>query len=125
MMLREGRKLFLLDRICPHLQDTVIFEFTPDQLKWCHDNEFEIWNFIIDQELLYENGIREIAKYLNPAPTSPGMPEEAPGRAAAFVGYRIVEAYMERNPKVDLYDLIHTIDNDDLIEEARYRPRKR
>ena len=125
MMLREGKKLYMLKQIGPHIPDTVLFEYSPQQLQWCQDNEYEIWNFLIDQELLYQNSLREIAKFLNPAPTSQGMPAEAPGRAAAFVGYRIVEAYMDHNADADLYELIQETDYDHLIEAARYRPRKR
>jgi hypothetical protein len=125
LMIREGKRLYVLERLCPHLPDSAIFEYSPEDLAWCENNEFEIWNFFLEQELLYENALIKVAKYLNPAPTSQGMPPESPGRTAVFTGYKIVEAYMDRRPGTDIRYLLSQSDAQAILEEARYKPRTR
>ena len=125
LMIREGKRLYVLEKLCPHLPDSAIFEFSPKSLAWCENNEFEIWNFFLEQELLYENALIKVAKYLNPAPTSQGMPPESPGRTAVFTGYKIVQSYMEQRPGTDIRFLLAQSDAQAILEEARYKPRTR
>ena len=125
LMIREGKRLYVLEKLCPHLPDSAIFEYSPEGLDWCRNNEFEIWNFFLEQDLLYENALIKVAKYLNPAPTSQGMPPESPGRTGVFIGYKIVESYMDRRPGTDIRFLLGQSDAQAILEEARYKPRSR
>lgn len=40
-IIHRGKKLYILSRLIPEIQDTVLFEFTPAQLKWCNETEQE------------------------------------------------------------------------------------
>lgn len=50
------------------------------------------------------------------------MPSDAPGRISAFIGSRIIEAYMERHENLDIKRLINNMNAQQILEEARYKP---
>ena len=123
LMIREGKKLYLLDKLCPHLPDSAVYAYTPEQLAWCEQNEYEIWNFFLESELTYETSIPTIRKYMEPAPTSKGMPPSAPGRTGVFIGKRIIDAYLAKKPGTDLKFLVDNLDAQQILNESKYKPR--
>lgn len=123
LMIYNGKKMYILDQIMPNTPDTVIFEYTPQQLEWCQNNEKEMWAFFLDKDLFYETEPRKINKLVNPSPTSTGMPQEAPGRTANYVGYKIVQQYMLRNPNLSIKDLMLRGDAQQILDRSKYKPR--
>lgn len=65
-------------------------------MDWVRNNELEIWSFFTEQNLIYETNVNRINKYINPSPDSPGMPADAPGQTANYIGYQMITAYMEK-----------------------------
>ena len=124
-MIFQGKKTFILERLMPATPDTILWEYTTPQMDWIQDNEMEIWSFFLEHELMYETSHLKIANYLEPAPNSKGMPEAAPGRTGTYIGYKIVDSYMRRNPKASLEDLIQMRDSQKLLESARYKPARK
>jgi len=121
-MIWGGKKLYLMDQILDFVPDTIVTEYTQAQLDWCHDNEADIWNFFFEKDLFYETDIRKFNKLIAPAPTSPGMPAEAPGQTANFMGWQIIKAYMSRYPSTDIRDLILMNDAQQLLDLSKYKP---
>ncbi len=122
-MVRNGKKLYLLDKILPRVSDTIIMEYTPEQLEWAENNEVEIWAYFLKEKLFYETNSQKIGKYLKPSPHSPGMPPEAPGRTGNYIGWKIIQAYMKRYPKTTIQELINFTDAQELLQKSRYKPR--
>ncbi len=121
-MVYEGKKLYLLKLVMPETPDSVITEFSQTQLDWCEINEVQMWSFFFDENLFFETSPVKISKYVYPAPTSAGMPEEAPGRTGVFLGWKIVNAYMKRFPKTSISELLTIHDGQLLLEKSRYKP---
>lgn len=123
-MVRNGKVLVMLDYILPEVADTVIFEVTPQQMAWLDDNEWNIWSYFLSEDLLYSNDWKRIRKYVEYSPHSPGMPDEAPGRTANYIGYRMAKAYLQLHPDHDLRTLVEIRDAQTLLDAARYKPRR-
>ena len=123
-MIREGKRVYILEQICANKPDSVIFEMTDEQVAWCDNNEFEIWNFFVENELLYEISQKKFFKYIKPAPNSAGMPESAPGKTGVYIGYKIVEAFMEKQDQLTLRELAN-VDDQMLFDGSGYKPRRR
>jgi hypothetical protein len=121
-MVYEGKKIYLLKLVMPETPDSIITEYSQSQLDWCEKNELQMWSFFFDEKLFFETSPVKIAKYVYPAPSSAGMPEEAPGRTAAFLGWKIVIAYMERFPKTSITELLAIHDGQLLLEKSKYKP---
>lgn len=124
-MIHDGKERFLLDKIMPFVSDTVIHEYSLDQLTFCVDNEADMWAFFLTEDLLYTQEPYKINKYMSPSPKSAGMPDGAPGRTAGYIGYKIIQQYMLRNPNTSLDELIDNQDAQDILTKSKYRPRRK
>lgn len=123
-MIRNGKKLYLMDKILPTVSDTIVMEYTADQWKWAVENELEMWAFFLKEDLFYETNSMKIKKYLHPSPNAPGMPPNAPGRTANYIGWQIVKSYMRRYPDTLLEDLVNATDAQQFLQKSRYKPKK-
>ncbi len=121
-MLYYGKKIYMLTEILPRVDLAIHNEYNEKQMQWCIDNEKEIWAFLLEHELLYKSDNSTIAWYARPAPTSRNMPADSPGRAANFVGYKMVKSYMEQFPETSLMDLINLRDGTDFLKKSKYKP---
>jgi len=121
-MIHNGKELFILDRLLPNAPDSVKLEFTPKQVQWCKDNELEIWVHFLKEDLLYSTDWSKFRKLVEYSPNSPGMPPEAPGRTANWLGWQIVKSFMKRHPDTSLEELIALKDAQELLNQSKYKP---
>ena len=124
IIIRNGKILYILDKILPLTPNDIILEIQPNQYQWCLTNEPELWQFLLKNDILYSSQFSKINKYVNPAPNAPGIPEEAPGGVANYIGWRIVQDFMKRS-EVSLQDLMTLSDFQKILDESKYRPRIR
>ena len=64
-------------------------------------------------------------KYINTSPNSPGMPDQAPGRTANYIGLQIVKAYMKRFPETTIPELLAIQDVQKIMDLSRYKPKRK
>lgn len=124
LMIWGGKKIYLIDEILNFVPDTVVTEYSDEQLKWCRKNETQIWNFFFEQDLFYESDIKKFNKLIGPAPTSPGMPPESPGSTGNYMGWQIIRAFMNRNPDTTIEELIRMNNGQDIFDKSKYKPRR-
>jgi hypothetical protein len=121
-LIYEGKMLFFIQILLPEESMENLSGFTKEQLDWCRNNEKSIWDTILRLQHLYSTDASVIAKYIREAPRTAFFPENAPGRAAIWTGYRIVEAYMEKNPKVTVQDLLLKTQAQSVLDGSLYHP---
>lgn len=121
-LIHRGKKLYILQKLLPEIEDTVLFEFTPQQMNWCNENRLEIWSYFLSGNMLYSTEFLKFNKFINPSPNSPGMPEEAPGQTGSYIGYYLVQAYMRKHPEKSLSDLLAQQDSQLILKESRFKP---
>ncbi len=124
LMVYNGKKLYLLDQLLPYTPDSVKQEITTQQSKWLEDNELEMWSYFLKENLFYSSDYSNIRKYIEYSPNSPGMPAEAPGRTANWLGWQIVKAYMQRFPQTTMQQLIDLRDAQQLLDASKYKPQR-
>ncbi|MEL6393525.1 MAG: hypothetical protein AAFR97_12295 [Bacteroidota bacterium] len=122
-IINNGKRLYLLNRVLPNTPDSVLLRMTPEQIQWCDDSEAQIYAWLASEDLLYTTDQREIRRYVEPAPTSRGMPEESPGEAANWLGWQIVETYMRRYGDKSFQDLLAIDDGQTILARSGYKPR--
>jgi uncharacterized protein YjaZ len=108
----------------PSLHDSLKTGYSADQLKWCEQNEAKIWAFFIERKLLFSADPSEYVKYVNDGPTTSGFPPESPGKIGAWIGYRIVKAYMDKNNDITLSGLLKEQDAVKVLEKSSYKPER-
>lgn len=121
-MIEKGKRLYLLDKLMPHADDTLKIGYTGPQLKGCYTNEGLIWNFFVKNGLVYNNDPSLIKNYIGDSPKTPEFGDDAPGNIGLFVGWQIVKKFAEQHPDISPTDLMNT-DPKSLFEKSGYRPR--
>ena len=121
-MIYEGKMLFLMKILLPDESMENLSGFTTEQLDWLSVNEKNMWGTMTQLQHLYSTDISIIAKYIREAPYTAFFSAESPGRAAVWTGYRIVSAYMEKNPKATVQSLLLKAKAQDVLKGADYRP---
>ena len=81
----------------PNEEEYLKIKYTADELSWCKENESNIWQTIINQEILYSKDIKIINNFIGDAPSTKGLPSESPSRVGSWLGYRIVTDYANKN----------------------------
>ncbi|MEZ5046063.1 MAG: hypothetical protein R2831_03635 [Chitinophagaceae bacterium] len=123
MMIQKGKQMQFLAYTMPDTKANLLLGYTPEQLKWCEDNERMIWNFFAAKKLLYATQWQEIFRYINDGPTSTGMPPESPGNIGTWIGWRIIQHYMNEHPEKTLPNVLNEKQNSlQLLKEAKYKP---
>jgi hypothetical protein len=121
-MIHDGKLKYFEKCMLPETSDNIIFGFTPDQMKFCKLNEDQMWQFLIEKDLLFSTEQFTIRKLTGEAPFTSYFSNESPGRAAVWLGFRIVESYMMRNPGIKLEDMMNNTDIQEILEKAKYSP---
>lgn len=122
-MVHQGKILYFLDCMAPHVEDTLKIKYTGSQLSWMERNAGRAWTYKIENELLYDTDHGAITKFTREAPfTSPFSRDSAP-RTGAWLGWQMVREYMRRHDDVSLQELIQETDARKILTRSRYRPR--
>ncbi|MBC8110881.1 MAG: gliding motility lipoprotein GldB [Verrucomicrobia bacterium] len=124
-MIYSGKELYLKDILLPEISDADRVGYTPEQIKWCEENEGEMWSYFIEGKLLYDSDSKLPNRFINVAPFSKFYLEidnESPGRVGTWVGWQIVRSFMKNN-EVSLQDLLR-MDAVEIFNKSKYKPKK-
>jgi hypothetical protein len=81
-----------------------------------------MWQYLVENDLVFKTDQFIIRKLVGDAPFTSYFTNESPGRAAVWLGFRIIESYMARNRGTSLESLMSNINVQDILEKARYNP---
>ena len=124
-MIYSGKQLYLKDLLLPDYSDAEKMGYTPEQIKWCEENENYMWRYFIERELLYSNDQKLIPRFISQAPFSKfylELDNESPGRVGAWLGWQIVRSYAKNN-EVPIEELLK-LNAKELFEKSKYKPKK-
>jgi hypothetical protein len=121
-MVDAGKRLYALDAFMPETPDTLKTGYTEEQLEGCYENETRIWNFFVQNNLLYSTDPASARDYMNDGPKTEVLGDKSPGFIGQFVGWQIVKKWMEQDPKRTLPQLLETPAKQ-VFEEAKYKPK--
>jgi hypothetical protein len=122
-MIHEGKLKYYQKCMLPDVPDDILFGFTSDKMKFCINNEDQMWQYLLEHDLLFLTDQLIIRKLTGEAPFTTYFTNESPGRASVWIGFRIVESYMIKNPDVTLGGLMKETDLQSILGKARYSPK--
>ncbi len=122
-MIHEGKLKYYQKCMLPDVPEDILFGFTSDQMKFCRNNEDQMWQYLLEHDLLFKTDQLIIRKLTGEAPFTTYFTNESPGRASVWIGFRIVESYMMKNPGVTLEKLMKETNLQSILENARYSPK--
>jgi hypothetical protein len=121
-MIHEGKLRYFQKCMLPETPDELIFGFTPEQMKFCNNNEGQMWQYLIENDMLFNSDQFVIRKLTGEAPFTSFFTSESPGKAAVWLGFRIIESFMIKNPDVKLSEIMKNTDIQGILEKAKYSP---
>ncbi len=121
-MLYRGRVMYLLAQLFPQEPTYEIMGYTKEQWDWAEKYERDIWNLMVSNKVLFETNRLLLSSYLNDGPFCNEISQDCPSRIGTWIGWRIVEQYMNRSKNTTLQELMLISDSEMLLEESRYRP---
>ena len=124
-MIYFGKQLYLKDLLIPDYSDADKMGYTPEQIKWCEENESYMWRYFLEREMLYSNDTKLGNRFINLAPFSKFYLEidnESPGRVGAWIGWQIVRSYAKNND-VPIEELLK-MSAKEIFEKSKYKPKK-
>jgi hypothetical protein len=120
----EGKLLYTLDALLPKTDDSLKIAYTAGQLEWNKQNEFQIFDHINSNELLFTSNERSFIGLLQDGPFSKGngIPQDSSPRVGAWLGWQLVRAYMNQKPQLSLAELWAEEDADKILRDSKYKP---
>lgn len=123
-MIYYGKALYFTKQMLPCTADSVIFEYENSELAWLNKFEYNIYARFQDNEWFYNENRDILTKMIDPRPKAEEIADKCPGRVGRWLGYKIVEAYMNKHPETKLGELMETSDAVALFTQSGYKPPK-
>ena len=101
-----------------------VLGYDDNRYGWLCENEKDVGQAIVGRQMLFSDDFAVIRSLVDPAPHASVISPEVPGRAGRFIGHRLVKAYMDNNPDVDLQSLLKGAfyNSSSLLTLAKYNP---
>ena len=121
-MIEAGKRLYILDKLLPETEDSLKTGYTQNQLEGCYDNEAMIWNYFLQNNLLYSTDPSAVRDYMSDGPKTEILGDGSPGFIGQFTGWQIIKKWMEVKPGTTPEQLLQTPAKQ-IFEEAKYKPK--
>ena len=123
-MVYYGKAYFMAKNLMPCTPDSLFTGYSAFETQDIDEHEAVIWAGILENELLFETNNFLKDKFLSERPKTFEIGENCPGRIGRWVGWRIVEKYMEEHPDIALPELMKMVDAQKIFNESKYKPIK-
>lgn len=121
-IIHQGKLMYFVDALTPKTPDSLKIGYTAKQLDFCQNNEAHMWNYLVEEKLLFSSKRMDIVRYINDGPTTSGFPLESPGRTGVWIGWQIVRQFMEKHPEITLAELMQNSDYQKILNDSEYFP---
>jgi len=122
-MIAFGKSFYFAKHMMPCLPDSTLIWYTPQEISGSRKNENLIWARFIQDEVLFSTSHVVKKDFLSERPVTIQVGEKCPGRIGQWVGWQIVNKYMESHPETTLPQLMEISDAQQLFKESHYKPK--
>ncbi len=122
----EGKRLYFTEQLLNLEDDNRIIAYSKENIRWSEKNEGSIWQFFINNDYLFSNEQKLKRRFIDPSPFSKfytGNDNATPGRIGTWIGWKIIQSYMEHNPKVSLSALMKEKNAKKILNKSKYKPK--
>lgn len=121
-MIYYGKSYYFAKHTVPCAPDSLFTGYTAEETKDINDHEQVIWASLLENQMLYTTSQPMKDKFLSERPKTLEIGEKCPGRIGRWIGWRIVNKYMEEHPDVQLPQLMKITDTQKIFTESKYKP---
>ncbi len=120
----HGKKLYLKSQLLPLEKPHNLIGYSQDDYAWAQNQEYMIWQYFVERDLLYSSETDLRRRFLQPGPFSKfylKVDNESPPRLGQYIGWQIVKAYAEKHSDKSLIEILRTPEQD-LFNQSKYKP---
>ncbi|MBN2610583.1 MAG: hypothetical protein JXB00_03425 [Bacteroidales bacterium] len=121
-MIYEGMVMYFTDKMLPEEPELIKWGYTEKEMSFCKNNEKQMWTYLIEHKMLFDSDKFTISKFTREGPFTKDFTSESPARAAVWLGYSIVNAYMQRHKNISLQGLMLEKDYQKILNQSGYNP---
>ena len=121
-MIYRGRLLYFTHAMLPDQPDSLNWGFPQKSLDYLRENEKSMWTYLVEKKLLFKTDRFTIDKFILEGPFTKDFGRESPARAAMWIGYRIVQSYVSKNPEVTFQQLMTEDNYMKILNMSAYNP---
>lgn len=122
-MIYRGKLIYVSTLLLPKESDEIIMGYTHEEMEWAKQYEADMWSSLVASQDLFSQNILQKGQYLNDGPFTLPFTQDSPGRGGIYIGWKIVEAYMDRNKSVSPSELMEMEDAQTILEQSGYNPK--
>lgn len=122
----EGKILTLQDAFLPAEPDYLKMNFTAEQYEWADQNEENIWNFFVENNLVFSDDPRLNERFIAKGPFSKFYTEidnESSPQVGTYTGWQICRKFFNEKPDTKLQEFLN-MDAQTLFSESVYKSKK-
>lgn len=106
-IVEAGKRQYLLKKLLPKNPEEQLYGYTKKQWESVLSEEEAFWNYLIKMNLIYSKDPEIVNNFLDQGPFSEYFGQEIPRNVGQFIGYKIVESWMnQQKNKNDLKSLL-------------------
>lgn len=120
----NGKIMTLQDAFLPNSPDFLKINYTQKQYDWAKQNETNIWNYFVENNLVFSDDTRLAERFINPGPFSKFYTEidnQSSPQVGIFTGWQICRKFYEKKPETKLQDFLK-LDATEIFNESEYKP---
>ncbi|WP_082140584.1 gliding motility protein GldB [Chryseobacterium sp. FH2] len=121
----NGKIMILQDAFLPNFPDYLKMNYTQKQYDWTVANEANIWNYFVENNLIFGDDHRLIERFISPGPFSKFYTEidnESSPQVGIFTGWQICKEYFRQKPDTKLQDFLK-MDATTIFNQSGYKPK--
>lgn len=125
MMILNGKIMVLKDAFLPTYPEYLKMNYTQKQYEWAEANEANIWNYFVENNLIFGDDHRLEDRFIAPGPFSKFYTEidnESSPQIGIFTGWQICKAYLKEKPDTKLQDFLK-MDGTIIFNQSGYKPK--
>ena len=120
-MVDHGKSYFLLSKLLPCTPEHILIGYTDEEWSDSFENDAIIWASFVENEVLYQTDHTMKQKFLGERPNVYEIGDKCPGRIGRWLGWQIVNSYME-NTGTSVQDLMAEKDANKIFRLSQYKP---
>ena len=121
-MIYWGKIYYFTEHMLPKAADSLIIEYTTDEINRVELNKKETYGYFAKNDLLFNEERASETKFIAPRPITNEVGDKAPGRIGRYLGWDIVRSYMENNSQVTIPELMSDTNHREIFRKAKYKP---
>ncbi|MBO6184745.1 MAG: gliding motility protein GldB [Chryseobacterium sp.] len=125
LLVYNGKIMLLQDAFLPETPDYLKMDYDKKQYDWATANEANIYNYFVENNLIFGDDHRLVDRFINPGPFSKFYTEidnESSPMVGVYIGWQICKEYLKKNPETKLTDFLK-IDATEIFNKAGYKPK--